>query len=132
VRVHITGKSAAHGELFGLAAHLRAEILGQAAAVGLDRLWVEKVRIETETLGETGDHMARSDAIADLQTLLAEAPQDAALLAALVDDLRQLVDKAPLELILAIPEFRAIRNGDVAGIVRAVSPDLLAYLAKAG
>ncbi len=132
VRVHITGKSAAHGELFGLAAHLRAEILGQAAAVGLDRLWVEKVRIETETLGEAGDHIARSDAIADLQTLLAEAPLDAALLAALVDDLRQLVDKAPLELIQAIPEFRDIRNGDVAGIVRAVSPDLLAYLAKAG
>lgn len=135
VRVHITGKSAAHGELFGLEAHLRAEILGQAAAVGLDRLWVEKVRIATaepSEPGAAGDHLARSDAIADLQILLAQAPLDAALLAALADDLRQLVDKAPLELIQAIPEFRDIRNGDVAGIVRAVSPDLLAYLAKAG
>jgi exonuclease SbcD len=132
VRVRITGKTAAHGELFGLEPHLRAEILGQAAAVGIDRLWVEKVRIETEPPGDSWDIRARSDAIADLQRLLEEAPLDAALLAALVDDLRQLVDKAPLELIQAIPEFRAIRNGDVASIVRAVSPGLLAHLAKAG
>jgi len=131
VRVRITGKTAAHGELFGLEPHLRAEILGQAAAIGIDRLWVEKVRIETEPPGESGDIRARSDAIADLQKLLEEAPLDAALLAALVDDLRQLVDKAPLELVQAIPEFRAIRNGDVADIVRAVSPGLLAHLAKA-
>jgi DNA repair exonuclease SbcCD nuclease subunit len=131
VRVRITGKTAAHGDLFGLEPHLRAEILGQAAAVGIDRLWVEKVRIETEPPGGSGDIRARSDAIADLQMLLAEAPQDAALLASLVDDLRQLVDKAPLELVQSIAEFRAIRNGDVAAIVQAVSPGLLAHLAKA-
>lgn len=129
VRVRITGKTAAHGELFGLEPHLRAEILGQAAAVGIDRLWVEKVRIETEA---PGDLRARSDAIADLQMLLAEAPQDAALLASLVDELRQLVDKAPLELVQSIAEFRAIRNGNVASIVQAVSPGLLAHLANAG
>ncbi|MDP2786652.1 MAG: DNA repair exonuclease [Pseudomonadota bacterium] len=132
VRVRISGKTAAHGELFGLEPHLRAEILGQAAAVGIDRLWVEKVRIETEPPGDAEDIRARSDAIADLQMLLEEAPLDAALLASLVDDLRQLVDKAPLELMQSIPEFRAIRNGDVAAIVQAVAPGLLAHLAKAG
>ncbi len=129
VRVYITGKTPAHGELFGLESQLRAEILGQAAALGSDRLWIEKVRIETEQPGETGDIRARSDAIADLQKFLDEAPRDATLLASLVDDLRQMVDRAPMELFQAIPEFQAIRNGDVAGIVQAVSPGLLAQLA---
>lgn len=132
VRVRITGKTAAHGELFGLEPHLRAEILGQAAAVGIDRLWVEKVRIETELPGDAKGIRDRSDAIADLQVLLEEAPRDEALLASLAEDLRQLVDKAPIELTQALPEFKAIRNGDLAGIVQAVSPGLLAHLAKAG
>ena len=131
VRVHIIGKTTAHGELFGLESQLRAEILGQAAALGSDRLWVEKVRIDTEPPGDTGDILARSDAIADLQLLLDEAPQDEALLASLVVDLRQLVDRAPIELFQAIPEFQAIRSSDVAGIVKAVAPGLLAQLAKA-
>jgi exonuclease SbcD len=132
VRVRITGKTAAHGELFGLEHHLRAEILGQAAAVGIDRLWVEKVRIETGPPAAAEDLAARSDAIADLQALLAEAPLDDALLASLAEELRQLVDKAPIELAQALPEFQAIRNGDLADIVRAVSPGLLAHLATAG
>jgi len=132
VRVRITGKTAAHGELFGLEHHLRAEILGQAAAVGIDRLWVEKVRIETGPPADTEDLRARSDAIADLHALLAEAPLDDALLASLAEELRQLVDKAPIELAQALPEFQAIRNGDLADIVRAVSPGLLAHLATAG
>lgn len=132
VRVRITGKTPAHGELFGLEPHLRGEILGQAAAVGIDRLWVEKVRIETEPTADPEDIRARSGAIADLQSLLEEAPQDEALLASLADDLRQLVDRAPIELIQALPEFQAIRKGDLASIVKSISPGLLAHLAREG
>jgi len=131
VRVSIKGRTAAHGELFGLEAQLREEVLGQAAGHGIDRLWVEKVRIETEPIVDAEHMAARSDAIADLQGFLDEAPSDAALLQSLVEDLRPLVDKAPIELIHAIPELNAIRSGDVAAIVRSVTPGLLAYLAKA-
>ena len=130
VRVCITGKTAAHGELFGLETQLREEILGQAAGQGIDRLWVEKVRIETEPLTDAAHIVARSDAIADLQRFLNEAPEDAALLEALTADLRPLVDRAPIEVIHALPELNAIRGGDVAGIVKSVTPGLLAYLAK--
>ncbi len=132
VRVRISGKTPAHGELFGLEPHLRGEILGQAAAVGIDRLWVEKVRIETEPTADPEDIRARSGAIADLQSLLEEAPQDEALLASLADDLRQLVDRAPIELVQALPEFQAIRKGDLASIVKSISPGLLAHLAREG
>jgi DNA repair exonuclease SbcCD nuclease subunit len=130
VRVRIKGKTAAHGELFGLETQLREEILGQAAGLGINRLWVEKVRIETEPITDAAHIVARSDAIADLQRFLDEAPEDAALLEALMEDLRPLVDRVPIEVIQALPELNAIRSGDVAGIVRSVTPGLLAYLAK--
>jgi len=130
VRVCIRGKTTAHGELFGLESQLREEILGQAAGQGIDRLWVEKVRIETEPITDAAHIVARSDAIADLQGFLDEAPEDAALLESLMEDLRPLVDKAPFELIQSIPELDAIRSGNLAGIVKSVTPGLLAYLAK--
>ena len=130
VRVHITGKTAAHGELFGQEAQLRAEILGQAAAVAYDRLWVEKVRIETEPMDGPEVIRARADAIADLQGLLDAAPEDEGLLSELALDLRQLVDKVPNELAQRLPEIPTIRDGDVASIVKAVTSGLLAQLAK--
>jgi DNA repair exonuclease SbcCD nuclease subunit len=129
VRVILTGQTAAHGEMFGLATHLREEILGQATGLGIDRLWVEKVRIETQPVHDLAQLTARADAIADLLGFLQEAPGDATLLNALLDDLRPLVDKAPRELITAIPDLEALRNGDAAGIINAVIPDLLAHLA---
>lgn len=49
LRVRIIGKTTTHGELFGLETQLREEILGQVASQGADRIWVEKVKIETES-----------------------------------------------------------------------------------
>jgi len=129
VRVCIKGKTAVHGELFGLESQLREDILGQAAGQGTDRLWVEKVRLETEPAVDAAQLATRSDAIADLQKFLDEAPEDAALLEALLQDLRPLLDRMPLDVVRAVPELDAIRTGDMAGIVKSVTPGLLAYLA---
>jgi DNA repair protein SbcD/Mre11 len=71
----------------------------------------------------------RADAIADLQELLAQAPLDEAFMRSLADELQLLTAKAPLELSEALPEFKAIRAGDVSAIVAAVTPGLLAQLA---
>ena len=130
-RVDIQGRSAAHGELFGLASQLREEIIAQAAGQGVDRLWVEKVRLETAPLSDVTLASAHTEALADLSALLASAPDDEALLQSLQDDLRALVDKAPLELFDNVPQLHALRQGNVADLVRAVSPDLLALLAHA-
>ncbi len=130
VRVCIKGKTAVHGELFGLESQLREDILGQAAGQGTDRLWVEKVRLETQPAMDAVDLASRSDAIADLQKFLDEAPEDADLLESLLQDLRPLLDRMPLDVINAVPELHAIRTGDMAGIVKSVTPGLLAYLAK--
>ena len=131
VRVTLHGQTAAHGELFGLEAQLRQEILAQATGRGIDRLWVEKVCVETRPVADADQLAVRSDAIADLQGLLLDATEDEALLASLLDDLRPLVDKAPRDLINSLPVLDDLRNGRMADLVRTVTPDLLAYLAKA-
>ena len=129
VRVTLGGRTAAHGELFGLHAQLREELLAQAAAIAGERLWIEKLRLETTPLVDASQISERADAIADLQELLAQAPLDEAFMRSLADELQLLTAKAPLELSEALPEFKAIRAGDVSAIVAAVTPGLLAQLA---
>ena len=131
VRICIQGRTRAHGELFGLESQLREEVLGQAAGQGTDRLWVEKVRLETQPLTDGSELALRTDALADLQRLLDQAPTDPDFLESLIQDLRPMVDKAPMELIRRLPELEAIRQGQVGELVKSVSPGLLAYLAQA-
>ncbi len=45
-RVIFTGRSRAHGELFGLETQLRQEILAAANALGDNELWIEKVILD--------------------------------------------------------------------------------------
>jgi len=131
LRVVLQGRSTAHGELFGKEARLRAETLALAAALAGERIWIEKVRIETTPAHDRETIRARADAIADLQALLDEAPGDREFLDSLTTELRQLVDRAPHELAACVPEFAAIRSGDVSPLVAAVAPGLIAYLMKA-
>lgn len=130
VRVTVTGRSKAHGELFGLEAQLRSEVLGRIATIGNERLWLEKVKLETEAFIDTAAAEARLDAFADLQEILREAEEDPEFLKQLQDDLGQFVAKAPLDLLTSVPALQLVRNGDVGALVKAVSPGLLAHLAE--
>lgn len=130
VRITITGKTAAHGELFGMEAQLRAEVLATAAALGAERLWIEKVKTCTTAADEPDSIRARGDALADLHALFEEAQTDPEFLASLKGDLMALVSKAPLELQNAVPYFKDIRNGDLAYLVGEVRPGLVAQLAR--
>ncbi len=130
LRVVLHGRSAAHGELFGREARLRAETLALAATLAGDRIWIEKVRVETSPAFDPATIRARADAIADLQELLDEAPGDREFLESLAKDLRPLVDRAPQELAACVAEFAAIRKGEIAPIVASVAPGLISYLMK--
>ncbi len=132
VRLVLTGRSAAHGDLFGSEAQLRAEILALSASLAGDRAWIEKVCVETIPALDAATVRARSDAIADLQSLLDGAPTDPALLSSLTDELRLLADRTPHELNSALPQLQAIRNGEVGPIIESVVPGLIAHLIKAG
>lgn len=130
VRVNVTGKTQAHGELFGLESQLRAEVLALAAAIGIERIWIEKVKVNTSAVDDGEVVRARADALSDLQSLLVAAETDQVFLKSLQDDLLALVTKAPLELQTSVPYFKDIRSGDLVGLVSEVRPGLVAHLAK--
>jgi len=132
IRVTLSGATAAHGHLFGLDAQLRAEVLAQAASLSAERLWIEKVKVETSPLVRAKDISARSDAVADLQVLLARAGSDEAFLQGLQEDLMLLVGKVPLEVISAVPQLEEVRAGRMRALVDGIAPSVIAHVAKAG
>lgn len=130
VRVTVTGKTAVHGDLFGLESQLRAEVLALAVAIGAERLWIEKVRVGTSAADDGEVVRARADALSELQDLLEAAETDPDFLNGLQADLLGLVNRAPFELQAAVPYFGAIRSGDLVGLVREVRSGLVSHLAK--
>ena len=130
VRITVTGKTSAHGDLFGLESQLRAEVLAMAAAIGTERLWIEKVKVGTSAADDGEAVKARADALSDLQDLLEAAETDHDFLKSLQEELLGLVNKAPLELQTTVLYFKAIRSGDLVELVREVRPGLVSHLAK--
>jgi predicted MPP superfamily phosphohydrolase len=131
-RVVFTGRSRAHGELFGLDTQLRREILAVANALSDNELWIEKVILNTTPELDTAAIEARSDAIADLQSILADAGSAPEIRQRIINDLMELVGKAPLELIDAVPELGAIKVGNIEDQLEKVSLGLIANLASEG
>lgn len=136
LRVQLHGHSPAHGQLFGLEGQLRAEILARASALNPERLWIEKVKVDTQPAlhspwPDDALHTG-ADALADLHALLSRADSDEVFLASLRDDLNQLIGKLPLEVLAAVPRLEALRQGELAPLVREVAPSLLAHLAGEG
>lgn len=131
IRVSIQGHSEAHGELFGLEVQLRQEVVAQAVAIGADRIWIEKVKVETKPLQAPQDIAARADAVSDLQALLSKSQDDEAFLKSLHEELMTMVGKLPLEVIAALPELEDIRDGRLQSLVQATAPSLVDHVAKA-
>ncbi|HEX7481616.1 MAG TPA: DNA repair exonuclease [Polyangiales bacterium] len=132
VRVTLRGTTAAHGELFGLEAQLRAAVIAEAAALAGDGLWIEKVKLDTAPELSAASIATRADAIADLQSLFAQAESDPDFLASLQSVLQPLTAKMPAEVVKAVPQLDAIRTEQLQGLVREIAPNLLAHLATAG
>lgn len=132
VRVTVCGKTAAHGEMFGLESQIRLQVLAEAATIGGDRLWIEKVKLDTTAEISATSIAARSDALADLQILFAEAENDSSFLATLQTALQPLTAKMPSQLFETVAELDAIRKGQLQELVRATAPSLLAHLVNGG
>lgn len=132
VRVRLVGACAAHAELFGAGAHLRAELMAQAAAAGGDGLWIEKVKLQTEPAVRAEDTAAQGDALAELQQVLQAAAADPGLLKALDDELQAVVAKLERPVADALADVALLRAGRVAEIVERVRPSLLAQVLRQG
>lgn len=131
-RITLTGSTRAHGELFGLENQLRQEILAIANALSDDKIWIEKVKLATTPLVDHAVVAARSDAIADLQGFLDKAVDDKDLQQRIIDDVMGLIGKVPLELLDAVPEFKAIQAGNIKNQMDAVSLALIAHMSNGG
>lgn len=130
-RITIQGKTKAHGKLFGLESQLRHEVLAQIAAIGNERLWLEKVRIATETVVDVANLHERMDAFTDLQTIFEEAGTDVEFIKELKDALAPFAGKASFDLQPLVPFIEQIRTGDLKELIDNVAPGLLAHLAQA-
>jgi exonuclease SbcD len=131
IRVTVSGRTKAHGQLFGLESQLRSEVLAQIASIGNDRLWLEKVRIQTEPIFDVAHTHERMDAFADLQEILSAAAVDPEFSKQLQAELTPFATKAPLDLQPLLPLLEQIRLGNLKDLVDGVSPGLLAHLAQA-
>lgn len=130
VRVTIHGRSPAHGLLFGKAKELRAEVLNQIAVIGNEKLWLEKVKINTLPMSDASDYGMRMDAIADLQEILIAAADDEEFLASLNSDLQPFIGKVSSDVKEDVPLVALVRSSELAELVKHVSPALLARLAE--
>lgn len=130
VRVTVFGASPAHGELFSLEGNLRAAVLATIAIIDNDRLWLEKVKVDTTPVEAAGGAVGHADAMFELSELLNEADQDPELATSLRELLQQLHSKAP-DLATQIPALRAVtEDGTVTQLLKDVGPALLARLAR--
>lgn len=130
VRVTVTGTSPAHGELSSMDGHLRANVLAAIASIDNDKLWLEKVRIETSPVAASDTGIEHADAMFELSELLKGADQDPDLAESLREMLLHLHTKAP-DLAAHIPVLKAVQSGDVSQLIGEVAPALLARLSKA-
>jgi DNA repair exonuclease SbcCD nuclease subunit len=130
IRVTLQGRTKAHGQLFGLQAQLRAEVLAQIAGIGNERLWLEKVRVATEAFVDADKMHAYLDAFSDLQAILNQAAADPELTAELQKELAPFAAKTPPELQELVPLLEQIRQGQLQGVIEEVGPAVLAHLAQ--
>lgn len=127
VRLTLNGATALHGTLFAREQELRAHVLAEIAALGHERLWLEKVKLATRPPETRADPTLGADALAELAALLHQAGQEDSLREGLRADVSQLLGKAP-ELALTEPLLASLRDGELDALLADVIPGLLAQL----
>lgn len=130
-RVVLTGKSAAHGEMFGQARQLRAELIAQAINVAGDNLWIEKIKVQSQPANESSTIAERADAVAELQTLLDEAAQTPGFVTSLAEEFNSLLAKMPHDLFKQdVPALLALKRGDLPTLIAEVTPSVIDRIAR--
>lgn len=112
-RIEIKGRTEIHGRLLASSEHLLAEARAAALGLGEEAAWVERVVIATEP------GLGPEDALGELQRMLGDASEDAALLEQLEADIGELVRRLPHEVRAEAEDavLKAAINGDYAGLI---------------
>lgn len=118
-RIQITGRTEVHGHLLTSREHLLAEARAAALGLGEESAWIERVVVATEPVVDPGRLIAREDALGELQRILEDAGEDAALLRQLDADIGEFVRKLPHEVRSDAEDalLKAAVSGDYAGLI---------------
>ncbi len=131
-RVHISGKTSAHGEFLSDLERWMNEIRSVALDAGNGRIWIEKIRVETK-LPDSGRTLEQKDgAIGELLKLFDELSAETTVHPDLINELADLERKLPLEL-KAMEEGLKFSNAEwMKDMLEQVRPMLVKRLLRKG
>lgn len=135
VRVVFKGRSAAHAELLLGEGQLRQEVIAQAVALDADRIWVEKIRVDSEGLrislsSSEGEALG---ALAELESLALSAQDDPDFVRSLLADWQSLLEKLPHDVLQTAPDLSALRQDpstQVSDRIKKAAPLLMARVGQ--
>lgn len=135
MRLSLVGHTAIHGLLSTERQQLRSEALGQVAAIGRDKIFLEKIRVETSSSLSAEEIEHRQDALADLQRILEAASTDGPFIEATTAELRDMLSLLPPDVRTALEETEpdstgAIRDDRLDVLFSDVCTSLIDHLAK--
>lgn len=112
VRVVFSGVTLAHKALVSQDEQLRHEVIAKALALDPERIWIEKVRVETRAPDAvpTDADSTRLDALAELEKLARESLSDESFASELIHDWQALLEKLPPEVREASRELAELRK----------------------
>lgn len=135
VRVVFKGRSAAHAELLLGEGQLRQEVIAQAVALDADRIWVEKIRVDSEglrvSLSSSEDEAL--GALAELESLALSAQDDPDFVRSLLADWQSLLEKLPHDVLQTAPDLSALRQDpstQVSDRIKQAAPLLMARVGQ--
>ena len=133
-RIEMTGHTDIHDNLLASTGHLLAEARGAALGLGEETAWVERIVIATRPVLDTATLRAREDALGELQRMLEDASEDAALHQQLEADIGELVRKLPHEIRTDSEDavLKAAIDRDYPGLIDKVSGYLAARITTGG
>jgi DNA repair protein SbcD/Mre11 len=99
IRVKLQGAFPAHGDLVNNRERWINEIRARATDVSTEKVWLEKVIIETENRAKLDELLCGEDALAGLVKQVMELGADQEMLDAIVNDFEELKQKMPSELL---------------------------------
>lgn len=133
-RIELTGQTEIHGKLLASRDHLVAEARAAALGLGDEAAWVEGVIVATKSMLDAVTLRKREDALGELQRLLDDVGEDAALMERLDADIGELVRRLPHEVRADAEDtlLKAVINSNYTGLINAASDYLMARITAEG
>lgn len=129
-RLRLSGTTGLHARLVAAGDWLLAEARAAAAGLGMDDIYVEKVRVATAPIAGADTRRARQDAIGELQRLLDAAGHDPEVHALIEKDIQRLIQRLPAAIRAETDDalLRAALDGDTTQLVTGAGDYLIARL----